>query len=86
MSKFLWMTCLKQISEGTVKELNIVLKADVHGSSEALACPSGNLSTDEVQVNIIHSGVGAIVETDVMLAEASNAIIIGFNVRHNAHT
>lgn len=76
----------KQISEGTVKELNIVLKADVHGSVEALAQSIRNLSTDEVRVNIIHSGVGAIVETDVMLAEASNAIIIGFNVRPDAHT
>ena len=76
----------RQISEGAVKDLNIVLKADVHGSVEALSQSIMNLSTDEVRVNIIHKGVGAIVETDVMLAEASNALIIGFNVRPDAHT
>ena len=76
----------RQISEGAVKDLNIVLKADVHGSVEALTQSITNLSTDEVRVNIIHKGVGAIVETDVMLAEASNALIIGFNVRPDAHT
>ena len=76
----------RQISEGAVKDLNIVLKADVHGSVEALSQSITNLSTDEVRVNIIHKGVGAIVETDVMLAEASNALIIGFNVRPDAHT
>lgn len=76
----------RQISEGAVKDLNIVLKADVHGSVEALDQSIANLSTDEVRVNVIHKGVGAIVETDVMLAEASNALIIGFNVRPDAHT
>lgn len=76
----------RQISEGTIKDLNIVLKADVHGSVEALQQSIANLSTDEVRVNIIHKGVGAIVDTDVMLAEASNALIIGFNVRPDAHT
>ena len=76
----------RQISEGSVKDLNIVLKADVHGSVEALSQSIQNLSTDEVRVNIIHKGVGAIVETDVKLAEASNALIIGFNVRPDAHT
>lgn len=76
----------KQISAGEVKDLNIVLKADVHGSVEALSQSIKNLSTDEVRVNIIHSGVGAIVETDVMLAEASGAIIIGFNVRPDVNT
>ncbi len=76
----------RQISEGAVKDLNIVLKADVHGSLEALHQSIMNLSTDEVRVNVIHKGVGAIVETDVMLAEASNALIIGFNVRPDAHT
>lgn len=76
----------RQISEGTIKDLNIVLKADVHGSVEALQQSIVNLSTDEVRVNIIHKGVGAIVDTDVMLAEASNALIIGFNVRPDAHT
>ncbi|HMM05749.1 MAG TPA: translation initiation factor IF-2 [Clostridiales bacterium] len=76
----------RQISEGAVKDLNIVLKADVHGSVEALHQSIVNLSTDEVRVNVIHKGVGAIVETDVMLAEASNALIIGFNVRPDAHT
>ena len=76
----------RQISEGAVKDLNIVLKADVHGSVEALSQSIQNLSTDEVRVNIIHKGVGAIVDTDVKLAEASNALIIGFNVRPDAHT
>ena len=76
----------RQISEGAVKELNIVLKADVHGSVEALSQSIMNLSTDEVRVNIIHKGVGAIVENDVLLADASNALIIGFNVRPDAQT
>lgn len=70
-----------QIKEGQVKELSIVAKADVQGSIEALKSSLEKLSTDEVKVNIIHGGVGAINETDIMLASASNAIVIGFNVR-----
>jgi len=71
----------KQIQEGEVKELNIVLKADVQGSIEALRAALMRLGTDEVTVKVIHTGVGAVNETDVNLASASNAIIIGFNVR-----
>ncbi|MEW6229934.1 MAG: EF-Tu/IF-2/RF-3 family GTPase, partial [Bacillota bacterium] len=70
-----------RIKEGEIKELNLILKADVQGSVEALKQSLENLSTDEVKVNVIHSGVGAITESDVMLASASNAIIIGFQVR-----
>jgi translation initiation factor IF-2 len=73
----------EKIREGEVKELNIVLKADVQGSLEALAESLVKLSTDEVKLHIIHSSTGAITETDVMLASASHAIIIGFNVRAN---
>ncbi|HHY39654.1 MAG TPA: translation initiation factor IF-2 [Syntrophaceticus sp.] len=70
-----------QIKEGKVKELNLVVKADVQGSVEALIQALSKLNNREVRINIIHSGVGAITETDVMLASASNALIIGFNVR-----
>ena len=70
-----------QIQSGNVKELNIVVKADVQGSVEAVRQSLEKLSNDEVRVCIIHGGVGAITESDVMLASASNAIIIGFNVR-----
>ncbi len=69
------------IQEGEIKELNIVIKADVQGSVEAMRETLVDLSTDEVKVNVIHGGVGAITETDVMLASASQAIIIGFSVR-----
>jgi len=71
----------KHIQEGQIKELNIIVKADVQGSVEALRQSLERLNTGEVKVNIIHGGVGAITETDVMFASASNAIIIGFNVR-----
>jgi translation initiation factor IF-2 len=71
----------KQIQEHELKELNLIIKGDVQGSIEALAQSLLRLSTDEVKVNVIHSAVGAISETDVMLASASNSIIIGFNVR-----
>ncbi|WP_101772997.1 translation initiation factor IF-2 [Peptostreptococcus faecalis] len=71
----------EQMSEGQVKDLNIVIKADVQGSVQAVKQSLEKLSTDEVQVQVIHGGVGAITESDVMLASASNAIIIGFNVR-----
>jgi len=74
-----------QIKEGKVKELNLVVKADVHGSVEALIQALSKLSDKEVRINIIHSGVGAITETDVMLASASNALIIGFNVRPDSN-
>lgn len=70
-----------QIQEGKVKELNIIVKADVQGSVEAVKQSLSKLSNEEVKVNTIHGGVGAITESDVMLASASNAIIIGFNVR-----
>jgi len=75
----------KQIKEGQVKDLNIIIKADVQGSIEALKQSLQKLSNEEVRVNPIHGGVGAITETDVMLASASNAIIIGFNVRPDAN-
>ncbi|MEI7884783.1 MAG: translation initiation factor IF-2 [Clostridia bacterium] len=68
-------------SSGAPKELNIIIKADVQGSAEAIKQSMQGLNTDEVKVNIIHVGVGAITESDVMLASASNAIIIGFSVR-----
>ncbi|NMA94502.1 MAG: translation initiation factor IF-2 [Clostridiales bacterium] len=70
-----------QIKEGEMRELNLIIKADVKGSAEALKQSLERLSTDEVRINTIHNGVGAINESDVMLATASNAIIIGFNVR-----
>ena len=73
----------EKISEEDVKELNIVVKADVKGSVEALNQSLLKLSTNEVKISIIHSGVGGINESDVTLASASNAIVIGFNVRPN---
>jgi translation initiation factor IF-2 len=71
----------RRIAIGDFKELNIIVKADVDGSSEALADSLLKLSTPEVQVNVIHKSVGAISESDILLASASNAIIVGFNVR-----
>jgi translation initiation factor IF-2 len=70
-----------QIKEGQVKELSIIIKADVQGSVEAVRQALEQIGTEEVRVNVIHGGVGAITETDIMLASASNAIVIGFNVR-----
>ena len=70
-----------QISAGQIKDLNIIIKADVQGSVEAVRQSLEKLSNDEVRVRTIHGGVGAITETDVMLASTANAIIIGFNVR-----
>ncbi len=70
-----------QIKEGTVKELSIIVKADVQGSVEAIRQSLEKLSTEDVKVRVIHGGVGAITETDITLATASNAIVIGFNVR-----
>jgi translation initiation factor IF-2 len=71
----------RRIALGEFKELNLILKGDVDGSVEALTDSLQKLSTDEIQVNIIHKGVGAITESDVLLASASDAIVIGFNVR-----
>lgn len=71
----------KSIKEGEIQDLNIILKADVQGSAEALKQSLERLSNEEVKVRVIHNGVGAITETDVTLASASGAIIIGFNVR-----
>jgi translation initiation factor IF-2 len=71
----------EQIAEGGIKELPIIVKADVQGSSEVLADTLTKLSDDRVKIRIIRSGVGAINESDVLLASASNAIVIGFNVR-----
>ncbi|MGF7186020.1 translation initiation factor IF-2 [Desulfitispora alkaliphila] len=76
----------KQVGEGNIKDLNIIIKGDVQGSVEALRQSLEKLDTDEVRVSIIHTGVGNITETDVMLATASSAIIIGFNVRPDANT
>ncbi|NLT98186.1 MAG: translation initiation factor IF-2, partial [Christensenellaceae bacterium] len=70
-----------QVEQGKVKDLNIVVKADVQGSVEAVKQALEKLSNDEVRVKVIHAGVGAIKVMDVMLASASNAVIIGFNVR-----
>ncbi|HOA40427.1 MAG TPA: translation initiation factor IF-2 [Halanaerobiales bacterium] len=75
----------QQIQQGEVKELNVIIKADVHGSIEALRDSFQKLGNEEVSVKIIHTGVGAINETDVNLANASNAVIIGFNVRPDAN-
>jgi translation initiation factor IF-2 len=69
------------LQAGELKELNVIVKADVQGSAEAIKQSLEKLSNDEVKVKIIHSGVGAVSESDVMLANASNAIIVGFNVR-----
>ncbi len=71
----------RQLKEGELKELNIIIKADVGGSAEVLSETLQKLSTDKVRIKVIHSGVGAITETDVLLASASDAIVIGFNVR-----
>ncbi len=70
-----------RIAEGELKDLNLVVKADVGGSIEALKDALDKMNQEEVRINVIHSGVGAITESDVMLADASDAIIIGFNVR-----
>ncbi|MCT4595628.1 MAG: translation initiation factor IF-2 [Anaeromicrobium sp.] len=69
------------IQEGEVKELNIIVKADVQGSVEAVKQSLAKLSNNEVKINVIHGGVGTVTESDILLATASNAIIIGFNVR-----
>ncbi len=71
----------EQLKEGEIKDLNLILKADVGGSAEVLAETLQKLSSDKVRITVLRKGVGAITETDVLLASASNAIIIGFNVR-----
>ena len=73
-----------QMAEGDLKELNIIVKADVQGSAEAVKQSLEKLSNDEVRVRCIHNAVGAITESDIMFASASNAIVIGFNVRPDA--
>ncbi len=80
-SKVTLESLFDQIQEGKIKELNLIVKADVHGSLEAIMESLGKLPTSEVKVNMIHTGTGAITETDVLLASASSAIVIGFNVR-----
>lgn len=75
---------MKKLMEGESKELRLIVKADVQGSLEAIREVIDRLSTDEIKVNIVHYGIGAVTETDVMLAKASGAIIIGFNVRPDA--
>ncbi len=75
----------QRIQEGELKELNIVVKADVQGTIEALKSSLQNIKNDEVKVVVVHSGVGSITESDVMLASAANALIIGFNVRPDAN-
>lgn len=74
-----------QIREGELKNLNIIIKADVQGSVEALRQSFENIKHDEVRVDVVHAGVGAIAESDIMLASAVNALIIGFNVRPDAN-
>jgi translation initiation factor IF-2 len=74
----------RQIQAGDTKELRVVIKADVQGSVEALSEALTRLSTEEVRLNVLHASVGGITETDVMLASASNAVVIGFNVRPEA--
>ena len=74
-----------QIEQGKMKELNIIIKADVQGSVEAVKQSLEKLSNDEVRIRIIHGGVGGVNDSDVMLASASNAIIVGFNVRPDAN-
>jgi len=74
-------TLQQQVSEGGVKELPLIIKADVQGSAEVLADTLSKLSTDQVKVRVLRAGVGAINESDVLLATASNAIVVGFNVR-----
>src|SRR5690625_1313321 len=71
----------EQIKQGEMKELNVIIKADVQGSAEALAASLQKIEVESVNIKIIHTGVGAITESDIILASASNAIVIGFNVR-----
>jgi translation initiation factor IF-2 len=74
-------TLAQTLKDGEIKELNVILKADVGGTCEVLSDTLHKLSTDKVRVRVLHTGVGAITETDVLLASASNGVIVGFNVR-----
>jgi translation initiation factor IF-2 len=85
MSKVTLDDLFSKISDGNMKALNIVVKADVKGSVEAVKSSLEKLTNEEVRVNVIHAGVGAINESDIMLADSSNAIVIGFNVRPDAN-
>jgi len=76
----------EQIKQGEMKEINIIIKADVQGSAEALAASLRKIDVENVKIKIIHTGVGAITESDIILASASNAIVIGFNVRPDVNT
>lgn len=78
-------TLFEQMKEGEMKELNVIIKADVQGTVEALSSSLQKIDVEGVKVNIIHTAVGGISESDILLAKASNAIIIGFNVRPNAN-
>ncbi len=84
MNKVTLENLFAQIEEGEMKELNLIVKADVQGSAEAVKASLEKISNDEVRVKVIHAGVGAISENDVLLASTSNAIIVGFNVRPDA--
>ena len=81
MRKLSLQDLFAQIQEGNVKDLNIIIKADVQGSAEAVKASLEKLSNDEVRVRVIHTGVGGVNENDIMLASASNAIVVGFNIR-----
>ena len=72
------------MQEGELKELNLIVKADVQGSAEAVRASLEKLSNEEVRVRVIHAGVGAINESDILLASTANAIVVGFNVRPDA--
>jgi len=80
-----WTRCFPKLAAGEVKDLNIIVKADVQGSVEAVRQSLEKLTNEEVRVNVIHGAVGAITESDIRLAEVSNAIVIGFNVRPAAN-
>ena len=71
----------QQMAEGDVKELPVIIKADVQGSAEVLRETLSKLGNEDVKIRIIHAGVGAVNESDILLASASNAVVIGFNVR-----
>ena len=84
MQKVTLENLFSSIEQGSVKDLNIIVKADVQGSAEAVKASLEKLSNSEVRVRVIHNGVGGINSSDIMLAEASNAIVVGFNVRPEA--
>ncbi|HWO77998.1 MAG TPA: translation initiation factor IF-2 [Bacillus sp. (in: firmicutes)] len=84
-SKITLENLFEQMKQGEVKDLNVVIKADVQGSAEALAASLQKIDVEGVNVRIVHSGVGAINESDIILASASNAIVVGFNVRPDAN-